>query len=213
MICLYLAESTNVCNFADDTTFYVSDKDLNYLINRLEHDTYLAIEQFENNSTKLNQDKCHLLVLGFKYENIWAKIGKTKIWQSKKQRPLGVVSNLYVTLSFDEYIACLCKKARKKLSVLVRLSNFMCTNKKGLLMKAFIDSQFGYCPLIWMFYSRAVDNKINHLHGRSLRIAYKDNINSLKIYLKGISRLLFIRGTSNHQLQNYLRLKEIFQTI
>ena len=48
------------------------------LINRLEHDSYLAIEQFENNSMKLNQDKCHLLVSGFKYENVWAKIGKTK---------------------------------------------------------------------------------------------------------------------------------------
>ena len=74
----YLAESTNVCNFADDTTFYACDKDVNSLINRLEHDSYLAIEWFENNSMKLNQDKCHLLVSGFKYENVWAKIGKTK---------------------------------------------------------------------------------------------------------------------------------------
>ena len=74
----YLAESTNVCNFADDTTFYACDKDLNSLINRLEHDGYLAIEWFENNSMKLNQDKCHLLVSGFEYENIWAKIGKNK---------------------------------------------------------------------------------------------------------------------------------------
>ena len=40
------------------------------LINRLEHDSYLAIEQCENNSMKLNQDKCHLLVSGFKYENV-----------------------------------------------------------------------------------------------------------------------------------------------
>ena len=58
----YLAESTNVCNFADDTIFYARDKDLNSLINRLEHDIYLAIEWFENNSMKLNQDKCHVLV-------------------------------------------------------------------------------------------------------------------------------------------------------
>ena len=50
----YLAESTNVCNFADDTTFYACDKDLNSVINRLEHDSYLAIEWFENNSMKLN---------------------------------------------------------------------------------------------------------------------------------------------------------------
>ena len=55
----YIADSTNVCNFADDATFYACDKDNNSLINRLEHDSYLATEWFENNSMKLNQDKCH----------------------------------------------------------------------------------------------------------------------------------------------------------
>ena len=141
----YIAGSTNVCNFADDTTFYACDKDVNSLINRLEHDSYLVIEWFENNSMKLNQDKCHLLVSGFKYENVWAKIGKTKIWESKKQKLLGV--EIDRTLSFDEHIASLCRKAGKKLSVSARLSNFMCTNKKRVLTKSFIESQFGYCPL------------------------------------------------------------------
>ena len=75
----YIAESTNVCNFADETTFYACKKGVNSLSNRLEHDSYLAIEWFENNSMKLNQDKCHLLVSGFKYKNVWAKIGKAKI--------------------------------------------------------------------------------------------------------------------------------------
>ena len=72
----------------------------------------------------------------------------------------------------------------KKLSVLARLSNFMWTNKETFLMKAFIESQFGYCPLIWMFHSRGVNNKINHLHERSLRIVYKDNISSFEDLLK-----------------------------
>ena len=125
---------------------------------------------------KLNQDKCHLLVLGFKYENIWVNVGKTKIWESKKQKLLGV--EIDRTLSFDEYIASLCREAGKKLSVSVRLSNFMCTNKKRVLMKTFIESQFRYCPLICMFHSRGVNNKINHLHEQSLRIVYKDNISS-----------------------------------
>ena len=40
----FLIESTEVCNFADDTTFYACDKDLNHLINRLEHDSFLSIE-------------------------------------------------------------------------------------------------------------------------------------------------------------------------
>ena len=39
---------------------------------------------------KLNQEKCHLLVSVHKHENIWANIGQTKIWESRKQKLLGV---------------------------------------------------------------------------------------------------------------------------
>ena len=55
-------------NYADDTTFYACGSDLHNLILRLEHDFILAIEWFECNYMKLNQDKCHLLILGHKYE-------------------------------------------------------------------------------------------------------------------------------------------------
>ena len=61
------------------------------LISRLEHDSHLAIEWFESNYKKLNQDKCNLLVSGYKHENIWARIGEVKIWESSKQKLLGVV--------------------------------------------------------------------------------------------------------------------------
>ena len=44
--------------------------------------------------------------------------------------------------------------------------------------------QFGYYPLIWVFHSRGVNNKINHLHEGSLRIVYKDNISSFEDLLK-----------------------------
>ena len=75
----YLAKSTEVCNFADDKTFFACDKDLKTLISRLEHGSRLAIEWFRSNYMKLNQDKCHLLVSGYKHEKIWARIGKVKI--------------------------------------------------------------------------------------------------------------------------------------
>ena len=42
-------------------------------------------------------------------------------------------------------------------------------------MKSFITSQFGYCPLIWMFHSRALNNKINSIHERALTITYNDS--------------------------------------
>ena len=43
-----------------------------------------------------------------------------------------------------------------------------------MLLWAFIESQFSYCPLIWMFHSRTLNNKINRLHEKALRIMYGD---------------------------------------
>ena len=41
---LFLTEFTDVCNFAYDTTFFACDSDLKHLMERLKHDTKLAIE-------------------------------------------------------------------------------------------------------------------------------------------------------------------------
>ena len=38
----YLTEMTDVCNFADDTTFFAYDSDLKHLMERLEHDTKIS---------------------------------------------------------------------------------------------------------------------------------------------------------------------------
>ena len=42
-------------------------------------------------------------------------------------------------------------------------------------MKSFIESQFSYCPLIWMFHSRRLNSHINRLHERGLHLLYKDS--------------------------------------
>ena len=41
-------------------------------------------------------------------------------------------------------------------------------------MRAFIENEFNYCQLTWMFHNRTLNNKINKLHERALRITYKD---------------------------------------
>ena len=51
-------------------------------------------------------------------------------------------------------------------------------------MKSFIELQFGYCPLVWMFCGRKSNNRINHLHERALRIVYNDNQSSFENLLR-----------------------------
>ena len=43
-------------------------------------------------------------------------------------------------------------------------------------MKAFIESQFAYCPLLWMFCGRQINARINHIHERVLRVVYNDEV-------------------------------------
>ena len=41
-------------------------------------------------------------------------------------------------------------------------------------MKSFVTSQFNYFPLTWMFHNITLNNKINKLHERALRVVHKD---------------------------------------
>ena len=43
-----------------------------------------------------------------------------------------------------------------------------------MIAKTFIESQFSYCPLVWMFHDRTINRKINRLHERALKIVYND---------------------------------------
>ena len=63
------------------------------------------------------------------------------------------------------------------------MSSSMSLEKRRTLMKAFIESQFNYCPLIWMLRSRALNNKTNCIHERALRTVYYDYNSSFYKFL------------------------------
>ena len=44
-------------------------------------------------------------------------------------------------------------------------------------------SQFNYCPLVWMFYSRKPNNMVNKVQERALRLTCKDNGNNFQTLL------------------------------
>ena len=118
----------------------------------------------------MNADKCKLLVTN--NNNASINIDNEIILASKSVKLLGITIDN--KLNFEEHISKLCKKIGSKLHALARISNYMSTDKLRLIMKAFIESQFGYCPLVWMFHSRTLNNRINRLHERALRLVYKD---------------------------------------
>ena len=88
-------------------------------------------------------------------------------------------------------------------------------------MKAFVSSQFEYCPLIWMFHSRQINHKINKLHERALRIVNNDNFSSFEVHLykdKSVTvhqKNLQILATDLYKILNGLSpdiMQDIFET-
>ena len=81
-------------------------------------------------------------------------------------------------------MANLCKKASQKLHALARISKYMSLRQRRIIMKSFINSQFRYCVIVWMFHSRTLNRRINIIHERSLRIVYEDYKSSFEELLQ-----------------------------
>ena len=85
-------------------------------------------------------------------------------------------------------------------------------DKLRTIMKAFISSQFGYCPLVWMYHNRKLNNRINKIQERALRLVYNDNTSNLNELLeieKSVTvheRNLQVLVTEIYKIENNLSL-------
>lgn len=83
--------------------------------------------------------------------------------------------NVAYKLKFSEHLDCISeKKTDRKVNALSRLWPYMNFEKRRILINSFFNSQCNNYPLVWIFHSRAITNKINHLHERYMRIVYSD---------------------------------------
>ena len=126
------------------------------------------------NYQKANPDKSQLLLTSKDETSI--KIDITDIRSSSSKKLLGVLTDNKLT--FNKHVSRLCKKESNKLHALARISKYMTKHKLRTIMNALFTSQYAYCPLAWMFHNRALNNKINKLQERALRLVYNDNTSS-----------------------------------
>ena len=173
---------TAVCNFADDTTIFAADCQLDRVLERLETDALVLSKWFPDNFMKLNEGKCHLLAFGTNQDAIKVSVGEAIIKESSEEKLLGVIIDK--NLNFKSHVSNLCKRASQKLHALARVSPFMDPDKLRLLMISFTKSHFSYCPLIWMFHDRALNATVNKIQERALRIVYKNSHAGYETLLK-----------------------------
>ena len=65
------------------------------------------------------------------------------------------------------------QKSGQKLSALARINHYFTPDQRILLLNSVVKSQFSYCPLIWMFTSRYLNNVLNSIHKQTLHLIYE----------------------------------------
>ena len=91
------------------------------------------------------------------------------------------------------------QKSESEIKCSLRVTWSLNFNQGKLLLNAFITSYFSYASAVWMFHSRKLNNRINEIHERALRLVYKDYIssfddllakeNSFKIHHRNLQKL------------------------
>ena len=107
----------------------------------LEGDSNNLYQWYILNYLKPNTDKYHLLVSS-QDANVSVTINNENILNSKQDKLLGVtIDNEFSCLP---HVRNICKQASKKFHALSRICKFMTHDKRRMVMKAFIDTQFSY---------------------------------------------------------------------
>ena len=114
---------------------------------------------------KANSDKSHLLLSC--NESSTLVIDGSSIETNRRKVFLGRTIDKYLKL--DDYVNNPCKKACQKFNALARLVPYMNVGKRRIIMKAFIEPQLVI-----------INNKINRIHERALRITYNNKSSSFQ---------------------------------
>ena len=81
----------------------------------------------------------------------------------------------------------------------------MTIDQRRLILNSFITSHFSYCPIVWRFHNRKLNERIIHIHERAIRTVHND-------FNSSFQELLIVDNSLNiHHRNLQKRLTEIFK--
>ena len=92
----------DICNIVDDTTPYVCNSSLEYVLEELVECSALAIEWFKINEMKMNAENCHLFISGKIFKQMRVRIRGDLMWGNRTVKLLGITIDN--ELKFDEHL-------------------------------------------------------------------------------------------------------------
>ena len=154
---------------------------------------------------KPNPKKFQFMTLGKSTrQSIILNINNVKIRESSSVILLGLTIDNRFT--FKDHINILLRRASFKLHALRRIRKYLTAVKARLLYNAFINSQFNYASIIWMFCHKQDYLKIEKIQYKALKIVYNSNESYEELLLRN-------NEVSIHQKQLRILATEVFKSL
>ena len=146
--------------------------------------------------------KIHNLLINKDIANKPIGLGNKTLHAEAKQKLLGL--KIDKDLDFQSHTKSIIQTANQKLSALIRVAPLMTDFNKKVTFNFFIKGQFNYCPLLWMFSTRAVNHKINRLHKRGLRALLNDKTSTFNDMLpKSKDTTIHVKNIQKFMIEFY----------
>ena len=166
---LHVKFSSKVYNYADDNTLVSEDHNVTTLKEKLRNDCITAMEWFKQNNMKANAAKFQLMYLNKNSESNYSgiKVHATEILATNSISILGV--ELDQKLKFNIHVDEICSQTGKQINALKRIKHHLEKDSKMTIYNSYINCNFNYCSVIWMFANQSTLDKLERTNKRALR--------------------------------------------
>ena len=217
-------EQCDICNFADDNTIDSCGTTADTVLDNLKNDLAILISWFESNYLVANPGKFQMMLLGKNIDNSTISIKCNNVIVKAKHSVvlLGVIFD--EKLNLNQQVDKICSTVNRNTTALQRIRKYLNQGKALTLCNSYILCHFKYCPLIWMFSSRASNNAIKRVHKRALRVVHSNfslsygtvlnRTNTVQIHTQNLQYLMVevfksINGLSPSFVADIFKIKEV----
>ena len=177
--------SSKIAMFADDTTIYSNNLDINKLLDDLVKDLSLISEWLEHNQLILNLNKTVAIHFSFNqrnkslYKTLHLKFNDEQVKFVDNAKLLGVTIDHL--LKFDVHTTNVCKKINSK-SYLLSKSIYLFTDKlRPIIFNLFLLSHFDYCGSLFIHLNMKSDEvKLERCFAKAVKRILGVNISNLR---------------------------------
>ena len=158
--------------YADDTTFYIADRDSNVVKNHLQEDLLHVHDWLCANKLTLHIDKTNCMLIGSKprlkhANDITLDFEGNSVKQVECITYLGI--QLDSCLKFDTHVHNMICKLNRAIGVLKRASKYLPLKSRILVYNTIVLPHFDYCVIVWGTCNEGLLNRLQKIQNKAMR--------------------------------------------